>query len=171
MSKLIRFIFDSTSGYRKLISYGCFSMFLVAIIDNIQPYFVKQIIDSVAENNYSNMWMIVIGFIASQATIFFAWSLFDYAQYRYSPFITANINCNMLRQISSYPYHFFQNNLSGQISAKISNLATNVPKIIDFITVEFFHHGFQILFSVILITKVHKFLGIGMLIWLIIFFM
>jgi ATP-binding cassette subfamily B protein len=170
MRELIRFIFDSTAGYRKLISYGCFSMFLVAIVDNIQPYFVKQIIDSVAANNYSNIWMIVIGFIISQATIFLAWSLFDHAQYRYSPSITADINCRMLSQISSYPYRFFQNNLSGQISAKISNLGINVTKIIDFVTVEFFHHGLQVLFSVILITKVHKFLGIGMLIWLILFF-
>ena len=170
MNKLLTFIIDSTLGYRKLISYGCISMILVAIIDNVQPYFVKKIIDAVTADDFSNIWLVVLGFVISQGCIFLAWSLFDYSQYRYSPGITADINRSIVSRISDYPYKFFQNNLSGQLSGKIADLGRNVPQMIDFVINQVFHHGFQMVMSIVLIATVDYYLSIGMVVWIVIFF-
>ncbi len=98
-----------------------------------------------------------------------AWAFHDWFGSKCSPQIKSHIIKTMVNKVSNYPYQFFQDRLSGEIMAKISDAAHRTPQIIDTLVIEMFQLFITILISIVLLATVSIWFGLAMLIWVSLF--
>lgn len=164
--KTIKFIFRSLAHFRPLWLAMVFAMFYVAIDKNIKPYLIKNIIDLVNSGDFSKIWYYVIIFIVMQFGLVAAWYAYDWCKARLEPALSREIAENVMSKIEQYPYRFFQENLSGKIASRFSDLARYVPKLLDTATSEFFMVALLIIFALGFIGYISLFLAAGMIVWI-----
>ncbi|HAT1881541.1 TPA: ABC transporter ATP-binding protein [Legionella pneumophila] len=129
------FFFEMATPYR----WWFFAMLLVGIysaIHNVlQPYVLKILLDAVAHAEKKQfldvslkpaLLLIILGFV-----ITFIWRLYNYIVLRSLPKIKADIIAATTAYLRDQSYVFFQDHLSGSISAKISDLASNIQNIVN----------------------------------------
>ncbi|HAT1921660.1 TPA: ATP-binding cassette domain-containing protein [Legionella pneumophila] len=129
------FFFEMATPYR----WWFFAMLLVGIysaIHNVlQPYVLKILLDAVAHAEKKQfldvslkpaLLLIILGFV-----ITFIWRLYNYIVLRSLPKIKADIIAATTTYLRDQSYVFFQDHLSGSISAKISDLASNIQNIVN----------------------------------------
>lgn len=116
-----------------------FAMLFVGIYSSIhnvlQPYVLKILLDAVAhaeKNQFLDvslkpaLLLIILGFV-----ITFIWRLYNYIVLRSLPKIKADIIAATTAYLRDQSYVFFQDHLSGSISAKISDLTSNIQNIVN----------------------------------------
>ncbi|HAT6976805.1 TPA: ATP-binding cassette domain-containing protein [Legionella pneumophila] len=129
------FFFEMATPYR----WWFFAMLLVGIysaIHNVlQPYVLKILLDAVAHAEKKQfldvslkpaLLLIILGFV-----ITFIWRFYNYIVLRSLPKIKADIIAATTAYLRDQSYVFFQDHLSGSISAKISDLASNIQNIVN----------------------------------------
>ncbi|MCE0724348.1 ABC transporter ATP-binding protein [Legionella resiliens] len=129
------FFFEIAIPYR----WWFFAMLLVGIYSSIhnvlQPYVLKILLDAVAHAETKQfldvslrpaLLLIILGFV-----ITFIWRLYNYIVLRSLPKIKADIITVTTAYLREQSYVFFQDHLSGSISAKISDLASNIQNIVN----------------------------------------
>jgi ATP-binding cassette subfamily B protein len=167
--KTIKFIFNSLSIYRKMWFFMVYAIFYVALDKTMKPYLIKNIIDLVNVGNFHDIWHYIVIFIIMQFLLVAAWYLYDWCKARLEPGLSRIIAQNIMDKIEKYPYNFFQNNLSGKIASRFSDLGRYVPKLLDTATCEFFLVMLLILISLIMIGRISLFLGASMALWITVF--
>lgn len=167
--KVLKFILQSSKPFRIFLLGIAFSMCCVAVDKNIKPYLIKFIIDGVSQNNYSN-FVVIIGIYAfAQFTIVWAWAFLDWCVSKSTPQMKSHIAKTMINDISKYPYRYFQEHLSGRITAKINDAAKYTPSIINSVLVEFLQLCIVIVLGVILLATVHYVFALALIFWVCIF--
>ncbi|CZL27072.1 Putative multidrug export ATP-binding/permease protein SAV1866 [Legionella pneumophila] len=129
------FFFKVATPYR----WWFFAMLLVGIYSSVhnvlQPYVLKIILDAVAHAEKKQfldvslkpaLLLIILGFV-----ITFIWRLYNYIVLQSLPKIKADIIAATTAYLRDQSYVFFQDHLSGSISAKISDLASNIQNIVN----------------------------------------
>ncbi|HAU1153187.1 TPA: ABC transporter ATP-binding protein [Legionella pneumophila] len=129
------FFFEIATPYR----WWFFAMLLVGIYSSIhnvlQPYVLKILLDEVAHAETKQfldvslrpaLLLIILGFV-----ITFIWRLYNYIVLRSLPKIKADIITATTAYLRDQSYVFFQDHLSGSISAKISDLASNIQNVVN----------------------------------------
>lgn len=120
--------------------YGWFfAMFMVGIYTSlhnvIQPYVLKVLLDSASRAQkgqfleaclYPGILLIVLGFIIS-----FIWRFYNYIVLKSLPRMKADIIKATTSHLREQSYSFFQDHLSGAISAKISDLTSNIQNMVN----------------------------------------
>ena len=172
-AKLSKFFMKVAYPYRFYLS-GMLSVGIYASLHNaIQPYVLKNLIDattsSIGKENFISV-SIVPASILIIMTIFinFIWRLYNYFNLKSLPLMKADIINLTTRHLRGQSYNFFQNNLSGSVSAKVGDLANNIPTIIH-AGGNFFRQCLTILISIIMSTFVHPYFPIAFLIWAFLF--
>ncbi|HAT2073491.1 TPA: ABC transporter ATP-binding protein [Legionella pneumophila] len=116
-----------------------FAMLLVGIYSSIhsvlQPYVLKILLDAVSHTENKKfldaslkpaLLLIILGFV-----ITFVWRLYNYIVLRSLPKMKADIIAATTSYLRDQSYAFFQDHLSGSISAKISDLTSNIQNIVN----------------------------------------
>lgn len=129
------FFFKIAMPYR----WWFFAMLLVgiyaAIHSVLQPYVLKILLDAIAhaENKAfldvslkPALLLLILGFI-----ITFVWRFYNYVVLRSLPYMKADIIAATTSYLRGQSYIFFQDHLSGSISAKISDLTSNIQNLVN----------------------------------------
>jgi len=167
--RVLKFLLLASKPYRVYLWGIMIAMIFVAIDANVKPYLIKTIIDTVDSHNYNYIWWVVFIYAIMQFAIMWAWSFYDLCASKTYPAITGHITQILLNQLTRYPYRFFQENLSGSISSKISDVANFAPQIINTVLGECFQIALLVSISIILLTRVHYGFGLAILAWIAIF--
>ncbi|WP_454782831.1 ABC transporter ATP-binding protein [Legionella sp. WA2022007384] len=115
------------------------AMFLVGVYSSIhsvlQPYVLKILLDAIANSGTKKfldvsltpaLILIVLGFL-----ITFVWRFYNYIVLKSLPKMKADIIAVTTAHLREQSYAFFQDQLSGSISAKISDLTSNIQNIVN----------------------------------------
>jgi ATP-binding cassette subfamily B protein len=170
-NRVLKFILNTAKPSKVFLFGIAFSMSCVAVDKNIKPYLIKYIINGVSQNDYSN-FIIILGIYAFlQFAIVCAWAFFDWCMSKSIPQMKKYITETMVNDISKYPYKYFQEHLSGRITAKINDAVKSTTRVIDTALVGFLQLFILIITSVILLATVHYGFALAMIFWLAIFVM
>jgi len=172
-NKLTQFFTRIAYPYRfylvGMLLVGIYSAFHNAV----QPYVLKVLIDrataTIGKENFIATTMapatilIIMGILIN-----FIWRIYNYLNLKSLPFMKADIVNLTTRHLRGQSFTFFQNNLSGSISAKISDLANNIQSIVN-MGGNFFRQSLTILVSILMSAIVHPLFPIVFLIWGVLF--
>jgi ATP-binding cassette subfamily B protein len=146
-----------------------FAMCCIAVDKNIKPYLIKSVIDGVSKNNYSSFGIVIGIYAFSQFAMVWAWTFLDWCFNKSMPQMTSNIVKTMVKDISKYPYRYFQEHLSGRVTSKITDAAKYTPRIISTVIVDFLQLFFVIVISASVLATVHYGFALAIIIWVAIF--
>ena len=123
----------------KPYSFWFWAMAFVGIYSSvhsvIQPYVLKVILDRVTSANPSSflseclpptILLIIMGF-----TITFIWRFYNFVVLKSLPRIKADIVTVATEHLREQSYAYFQDRMSGEISAKISDLTNNIQNLVN----------------------------------------
>jgi ATP-binding cassette subfamily B protein len=135
MNKFWDFFIMMAKPYR----WWFLAMFLVGVYSSIhsvlQPYVLKVLLDAIANSGTKKfldvslkpaLILIVLGFV-----ITFVWRFYNYIVLKSLPKMKADIIAVTTAHLREQSYAFFQDQLSGSISAKISDLSSNIQNIVN----------------------------------------
>lgn len=168
--RVIQFIFETTKPYRLYLLGMIFMMVIVSLDMNAKPYIIKLLIDSATNSSTASIWTLVVVFAIFQILMASAWSFSDWLIVRFYADFRVNIASLFAKKISRYSYTFFQNNLSGNIVAKINDAFNLIPLLIFTINYEIIQITFITLITLFLLTNVHTFFALSLLLWIAAFF-
>ncbi len=167
--RVIQFIFETTKPYRKYLWGMFFAICIVSIDANVKPYLVKKLIDTVITSDTSNIWNLVIIYAIFQALVVLAWTFSDWCAATFNGYYRTNLANTFANKISTYSYSFFQNNLSGNIVAKINDAFSLTLNIIFTANYQFVHFTLTVLIALALLAQVHVFFAVGLFLWIVVF--
>ncbi len=149
---MIALIWKSARLYKWYILLSLQAPLIGAAFIPLNQYAIKLTIDILAENPVfliEDLLFPMLLFIGGHITLEILWRISDIAEYKSLPFIKTSIIHNSYSYITGHSYQFFQNNLSGMISAKINNIEAGATKIYNNFKLNIVHP-----ISMILITMV-----------------
>jgi len=159
------FIIKTAYPYRIYILGNLLVIIIAAIDANLRPYVIKLLIDSIANSNIRDIIDIGIIYALLQLIIVALWTFSDWCLIKYwSPFRSFIISL-LTERINKFPYSFFQNNLTGSITAKMNDVANLVPTIVSTIIYEFILFALSMIVSLILLARIHPILALGVAVW------
>jgi len=167
---VIQFIFETTKPYRKYLWGMFFAICIVSIDANVKWYIVKRLIDTAVIPGVTDFWCLVILFAAFQVLLLLAWSFSDWCSIRFTSDFRRHTASFFANKVGTFSYSFFQNNLSGSIVAKISDVFNLIPTIIFTANYQFVHCALTALIALVLLANVHVLFAVGLLLWMTIFF-
>lgn len=134
------------------------------------PYLIRTIIDKVTSFSGGNLFNVVgkyvILYVCVQFGLTFTFRLYDYfTSIRMIPAMRAHITNVCMNLLFKQSHTYFQNNLSGNIANKISDLVTSIPELIQVVLDRFLFLTILILFSMITLSTVNVHFALLMLVW------
>lgn len=161
------FFFQMAKPYR----WWFFAMLLVGIYSSIhsvlQPYVLKILLDTVAHVEKQNfihacllpaLVLIFLGFVITAV-----WRIYNYIVLRSLPMMKADIIEVVTAHLRDKPYGFFQDHLSGSISAKISDLSSNIQNMVN-AWFNISRQGLTIVLSIVMVGLVSPYFSLIFLI-------
>ena len=167
MKKLYDFILSSTKGLQKYI-LGMFVCSLIIGIDaNLKPYIIKLLIDQAG--NFSLHSFVILGsiYLASQVAMVASYTLNDWLGTKFHSSYRALIPHIFIDRISNYSYNFFQDNMAGSITAKISDAFNFVFVIIYRVVCTFATFIITVGITIYLLCTVSYLIAIAAIAWII----
>ncbi|MHB9147023.1 MAG: hypothetical protein ACYC2U_00970 [Candidatus Amoebophilus sp.] len=155
------FIIKSAYPYKIYILGNLLVIIIAAVDANLRPYVIKLLIDSVASSNIRNIIDIGVIYALLQLIIVALWTFSDWCLIKYlSPF-RAFIILLLTERVNKFPYSFFQNNLTGSITANMNDVVNLVPTIVSTIMYQFILFALSMIVSLMLLARIHLILGLG----------
>ncbi len=144
-----------------------FAMLLVGIYASIhsvlQPYVLKILLDAVAHSENKKLldvclkpalFLIILGLI-----ITVVWRFYNYVVLQSLPKMKADIIAATTSYLRGQSYVFFQDHLTGSISAKISDLTSNIQNIVN-AWFNILRQGLTIIFSIAMVGLVSPYFSL-----------
>ncbi|MEI8055019.1 MAG: ABC transporter ATP-binding protein [bacterium] len=158
----------------KIILMGFLSL-VFAFEFSIKPYFLKIVINKIANNPPAESYFsLLLWPIIAYVIIFFVFSMsymaWDWISLKTFPIIRTNIVTRMVDYTHSHSYEYFQNNFAGNIANKIANDITNgVENIIQLLFSGILTNFLAFISGVIALTIAHVYFGLASFLWSIIY--
>jgi len=132
---------------------------------------IKKIIESITQSGYADAWKFcffygVILFIGE-----FFWAFNDYCLVYYQPRLTLDITEHFIKQFYTFDYIFFQNNLTGNITAKFNDIFSITTELIFKVTDKFIHFFLLVTVSTFLLYFVKPIFAFIMVAWVVFYFL
>jgi len=144
-----------------------FAMLVVGIYSSIhnvlQPYVLKILLDGAAHPGNKKflevclkpaLFLIILGFL-----ITFIWRFYNYIVLQSLPKLKADIIATTTAYLRGQSYVFFQDHLGGSISAKISDLTSNIQNIVN-AWFNISRQGLTIIFSIVMVGIVSPYFSL-----------
>jgi len=136
----------------------------VAAYTNFQGYFIKLMIDAVADHSQNTLVETAIWYGLLQFAIIIVWTSYDYFVLKTNS-LRCEISNAMLDKIKHYDITFFQNNFGGSLSSKIKDAATLIPTVLYLVIDNYFQLLLVILISLVLLSTIHWGFAAALLLW------
>jgi ATP-binding cassette subfamily B protein len=142
---------------------GVVSMFLAVFFGSLTvsvgPYFLKIILNRVAnvpENNvFAYLAMPIAGFLFISLMHNVTYRLYNYlVEIQMVPRMRANIANHAMELLLNKDYAYFQNNFSGSLTNKVTELISGVPELIRIVIDRFFSHILTTVIAIITLWQV-----------------
>ena len=130
---------------------------------------MKRLVDTFSGLQEDNVWVLFSFYGALQCLLVASWSFSDFCATRFTSNYRCDIAETFLQRFYNYPYYFFQTQMGGALTAKISDAFTFMPALIFDILHNFCFFAIVSLLAAILLFVVHPFFSIAMIFWLTIF--
>lgn len=166
--RVLGFILEQSLPYRKYIWGLVFSSLLITFVDTIQPYLVKNLIDTVSGNAHHNIWIICSMYSIVQCIPIVAWSLSDYCNRFLNSDLRMDIAEFFMKNLYGYSYTFFQNQLSGGLNSKINDAAQLIPGLI-WTMIQFIRFIVLLSISIGFLWSVQPVFGFSIVVWVFLF--
>jgi ATP-binding cassette subfamily B protein len=153
--RVLRFILKAIQPFRTYIFGICFAVFIIALDANIKPYLVKCLIDAITKVESYNLLTLILLYAGSQLSVLVAWSLSDYCITSSIPRFRCHMMSLFVERLNRYSYGFFQDHLSGTLTAKINDVFNHTYFLVVTIIHKFIHFLFVVSFSFFLFKTVH----------------
>ena len=146
----------------------------VASIDVIIPLYLKNFFNALASNEVKN---IIFKSLISILIIIACLKSLEWAFYRMSEFLNNHFQLRIISDLKNYcfvylhkhSFSFFENNFVGSLVKRVQYFSKAFERIVDEITWALLPLITQIIIIIFVLFKENVFLGLGMIIWLIIF--
>ena len=173
-SSLPRFIWFYAKRYRWPV-LGLFAVGLIwAAYFSLNPTMIKLIVDAVAEHSSQEVLHYALGPICGYFGMAFVLlslsTAYDYLFLKTFPLMRAAIIEDMQTHLQKHSYYYFQTQLAGTLSNKISDLSKGIITVVCAVIDDFFSRSLLFLFSLITLFAVHPLFALALLLWSIAFF-
>ena len=152
-------------------------MFAVAIIwsldISLRPYFLKVLLNRLESQSAHDIHYLLVPaclYLAMAFLVSTMYRLYDYfVQFKMIPKLREKIAGPTLGNLLNQSHHFFQNNFAGNLGNKFSNLAGDIPEIVQIVIDMFFSHSLAITIAVIALWQINMVFALAMLSWVLFF--
>jgi ATP-binding cassette subfamily B protein len=167
--RVLWFILEVCKPFWRYILGATIAIIIIDIDANVRPYLIKLLVDNISGSNSYNIWSLAIFFSICQFIMISTWSFSDWLSAKYYTRFRVYANNIVAQKISHYSYSFFHNNMAGSIVAKINDIFNLVPSITFTIIDQFIHFGMMTIITLALLSQIHVYFAIGLLLWICIF--
>jgi ATP-binding cassette, subfamily B, bacterial len=172
---LFAFILEFVRPYKWYV-FACFMVAAAWGLElSLSNYMFKLIIDGATKSiGYeseiiNNILMPSIGYVTLIALISVIFRIYDYVLLKFMPRLKADIWYKMYEYVSLHSHNYFQNNFSGSLVNKISDMANNIEKIISIAIDWIAPNLLAVFFACIALYSVHYVFTLLMLVWCVLF--
>jgi ATP-binding cassette, subfamily B, bacterial len=164
---LRKFILEIAYPYRRYF-YGVFLIGIyTAVHGSLQPYVLKRMLDSAASTINTPGFiqaciipasiLVLMGF-----AITFIWRLYNYLILKSLPKMKADIVKLTTEYLRGHSFEFFQNQLSGALSAKVGDLTSNLQELIN-TAFNISRQGLAVIIAIAMSALVHPYFPVAFL--------
>lgn len=170
LSAVNKFIISLVKPYRSALLTMLLVSFVWAIDLSARPYILKVMLDRVAELPRTE----ILGALFFPALIFLALSfimsssfrLYDYfVLYNMIPSMRKKITQSAITHLLQQSQRFYQNQFSGSLGNKASDLLMNIPEVIQIVIDRFFSHFLALLIAIATLSIVSPYFALIMFLW------
>lgn len=151
---------------------------ITGLIPSIDSIFLQKLTDAIEEYSDEDLknlnlisltfkWVIVYGLWWETQN--FMWRLYDYAYLKIMPKIKARVIDEMYEYIQFHSHNYFQKNLAGDISNRITEASRSLEMIFAYTNEKIIRKLFIITFAVITLFLVNNTVALIFLAWIIVF--
>ena len=166
--------------WQHILNYKILGFFIMvciigaSIIDVVVPLYLKDFFNMLASNNakdiiLKNLIFILIIIAGCKLLKWFFWRIFEFINTYFQSKIMANLSNHCFAYLHKHSFTFFENNFTGSLIKQINSFVNAFERIFD----QIFYSITPLIITFIAITivlfKENIFLGLGIIIWLIIF--
>jgi len=172
-TSLSRFIWHFAKPYRWHVAGLFFIGLLWAAYFSLNPAMIKLIIDAVSDHPTDLIEHVLgpaLGFLSMALVLVGLSTAYDYLILKFAPHFKAGIIEQTNAYLQQHSYSFFQTNLAGSLSNKISDLSKGSLAIVTSIIDDFFSRTLLFVFGLTTLFWVHPLFAFAMIGWSAIFF-
>jgi len=172
-SSLSSFIWYFAKRYRGYVAGLFFIGLIWAAYFSLNPTMVKLIIDAVSDHPtdlVNHAVGPILGFLGMALLLVALSTAYDYFILKFIPRFKSDIIDETHTYLQNHAYSFFQTNLAGSLSNKISDLSKGAASILTSIIDVFFSRSLLFIFGLTTLFWVHPFFALAMICWSILFF-
>ncbi len=135
-----------------------------------KPYLLKQLIDTAAERGtVGQLSYVAFCFIGLLISYEIFYQLYDWCDMRYKPKLKNLIAHTLVDHVIDQDYRYFQDQFTGNIAAKISDVVNFTPDIIKTVMDNYISNMVSVLMGMYLLSRVHSWFAIALGVWALFF--
>lgn len=168
--QLFSYIIKIAGAFKLPIAVMFFTAIVWSIDLSLKPYLLKLILNGVAEfpaeEIFSYIAIPVMAYFAMTFLMSTTFRLYDYfVSIKMIPRMRQKITDDAFSKLLEQSHHYYQNNFSGSLTNKVSDLSSNVPEIIQIIVDRFFAHFLALAVAVFTLWQVSAKFALIVLVW------
>lgn len=160
--RVLKFIIANIRAFKKYV-FGIFlAMCLITLDNTLKPLLLKLFIDITSGAEQGNLWLVFTFYALLEFMLVSVWTMSDYCMTKYVAKFRLNVAATFMTKLYEHPYSFFQNQLSGSLTAKINDAFQHLPHLIFTIINPFMYFILLILISISLLASVAPIFALSM---------
>lgn len=135
-----------------------------------KPYLLKQLIDTASERGtVQQLTVFAFCFIGLMISYEIFYQFYDWCDMRYKPKLKNLIAHTLVDHVLDQDYRYFQNQFTGNIAAKISDVVNFTPDIVKTVMDNYISNMVSVLMGMYLLSRVHSWFAIALGVWALFF--
>jgi len=172
--KTLRFYWQEVRNHKISLGLSVFAMVAANVIDSIIPIYFKWFFNELSS---SQAKIILVKSLFNILIIITILSLIRWIFWRVSAFSNnflqsismSGLGSKCFNYLQKHSYAYFSNNFTGSLVKRVKSFVTSFEVLADQFTYELLPATVKIIVITIVLTSVNIFLGLGMLLWTVIF--
>lgn len=151
--KIFSYLWQSIKNYKWHLLLVLQAPMIASCLVPVTQYATKITLDRIVANPgflFSDLTLPILLFVFGQIVAETAWSISNLINYKFMVFIKSDITNRVYSYVTDHSYKFFQDNYSGTISAKVSNISIIYSKLFENVKFNIINR-ITILFSTIIL--------------------
>ena len=145
------------------------SLILLIYSGNVfwRTHLIKNIVDTATHvsNPLNGLWSLAGYFGVALLIEFLTFRLQEWCTVRYEPVLQNYVTSSVFQHVLQREYRFFQSTLSGSLTAKINDLTTSIPTIVNLFLYDYFVNSLLVLVAFITLWEVGNWFAFSIVLW------
>lgn len=167
--RVIKFIVQHAKPGRMYLAALPIIIFLIALDNTGNRLVIKNLIDAISGQSSHNLWHLCLLYGVLHFALMALWTFSDYCVVRYSLKFRLDVVETFMERLYTYPYTFFQNQLSGALASKLNDLSSFIILIIHFIIFQLGYFILLVAVSLVFLWQISSMFAGVMVVWVLFF--